>query len=284
MEKSIKYCGSITEKKVNRDAIDEFMNKASTINGIVIADGIGSSHDVEEAARWAVQFMKEEIAEITLPDPIDLHLLYRRCKAGIQEVFKKEINNNQFGTTLITVLERMENDKRLIKLAYQGNGAIWHIKGNFTSYIKQQLFPWCCNNYLNPHSIFQDGKEVLNNCISLEPFEDFRGPSTMEFSCDTEYGDIIMACTDGIYSQDQSRFSKDGYGALWQRHGESFELFINALAEFISGNDFSASLLKSIMDTYLEKLRSDGLLEDDATFGLIITPEVFQYQNQQRYE
>jgi PPM family protein phosphatase len=273
------YSGSITNKVLNRDAAREIHVDTAGITGVVIADGIGRNNRVEEAAQWAVQFIEQEVSKSEPESEIDFMAIYQKCQAGLKVVFNTEIDNNQFGTTLITAIEIQKNEKRSIRAAYAGNGAIWHIKGNFNEFVTTHPFPWSCANYLIPHSVLQGGKEALTNCISLEQEENFKGPTTIDISCDKELGDIIMICTDGIYSLDQIRFANDGLGALWQRQGESIIIFMHYLNHFFTETDQSEDALKIVMDEYLEKLREDNLLEDDATIGIIITPQALSHQN-----
>jgi two-component sensor histidine kinase len=64
---------------------------------------------------------------------------------------------NAFGTTVLCAVETIDH----IVVGYLGNGAIIHIRGNFTTFPPSQLLPWTAINYLNPHTISQGGKNTM---------------------------------------------------------------------------------------------------------------------------
>lgn len=274
----LRACSSRTNKKLNRDAYCIIENTALQITGIAVADGIGNAERVEEASKMVVEFFQTEISNLKALEDLKLKSIFEKCKIAFNNKFKQQINDDQFGTTLIIALEYPYDNERKIKIAYVGNGAVWHIKGNFNHFDDNQLFAWNSLNLLIPHSIQQSGREALANCISLEPVETFKGPSLLEFNIDKEAGDIVMICTDGIYSYDQLNAVIDGTGKLWLQFGESMQYFFRHLKKYFQEKDYTDISLLGMLTDYLQELHDNRLIDDDATIGLIVLPEVLDHQ------
>lgn len=270
-------CYSVTEKSINRDAYNIIRNDKLLLNGVIIADGIGNNEGVDEAALFVVDFLKEQTEQLEYIERLSLDIMFENCKTAFNRRFRSVISNQQFGTTAIVALEYTYEGRNKIKVAYVGNGAIWHIKGNFNHFTENQKFPWNCVNYLNPHSVEQNGKEALYNCISLG-VKNYSGPSCIDFSCDPEFGDIIMICTDGIYSYDQLGCSEDGFGEIWLQYSVKMTMFYKYLTDYFKQGNCSNETLEKMLNNYLNELKEMNLLDDDATLGLIISTKAMEYQ------
>lgn len=268
---------SVTIKELNRDFFAEIANEKLKIRGVAVADGIGTNEKVEQASLFVIEFIKQYVEILKPSEELNLEKAFEDCKTRFDERFDKEINNIQFGTTLILAMEYFNKGKGKIKTAYVGNGAIWHIKGNFSQFSENQKIPWNCINYLNPNCIEENGKEVLSNCISLG-VNNYLGPNIIEFSLDPEFGDIIMICTDGIYSYDQLVFSEDGFGEIWVRYEVKMRVFYRYLTDYFKQGDCNKETLNKMLRNYLNELKELNLLDDDATLGLIISTKAMEYQ------
>lgn len=269
---------------VNRDAGGGYFNKNLKVTGIAVADGIGGNEKVEVAAEFVVEFFKQKIKNADSMLDLNLGKLFKNCKIEFNNQFINISENPQFGTTLITLLQFYESNQEFNEVAYTGNGAVWHVKGNFNNFNAEQLFPWTAVNYLNPHSVEENGVEVLTNCFTLKNVEYFSGPTILKFTSDLEFGDIIILCTDGISSNDQSSLTKDGIGRLWVTIDSQIELLLLHLNEYFINDDITNKSLTTMLEMYLEKMRKANILEDDATLAVIINTKVIDYQKSRSHE
>jgi PPM family protein phosphatase len=283
-QQPLSACSSITKKPLNRDAFRCMQNYSLQINGIAVADGIGNTQNVEAAARIAVETVNNSITTLSSADELDMELIFAHCQKNIDETFSETITSTQFGTTLIVALEYQVNNKKYITAGYAGNGSIWHVKGNFIHFDNSQLFPWNAVNYLNPHTIQTNGQEALTRYLSIQSAGNCAIPTTICLSCDNEVGDIIVVCTDGIYSYDQVDCATDAFGDVWQKYGLQMSLFFRQLAFFFKQDEYTNTALNASLNQYLETLKSQNLLDDDATIGVLILPTALNYHKMLRNE
>jgi hypothetical protein len=177
----------------------------------------------------------------------------------------------------------LETPTQLIA-AYVGNGSIWHIRGNFDETIGQSPLPWSSVNYLSPHSIAVKGRESLFNIVSAADGSQALPPTVVAIDKDQRFGDILVVCTDGIQSADQTLYGLDANGKGWLAVEPSLVLLHEELAAYFelrSAADPSQDL-EEAMEGYLAKLKAGRLLEDDATLGVIVTPAALHYQDRKR--
>lgn len=110
-------------------------------------------------------------------------------------------------------------------------------------------------------------------------------PTVLSFHKDTRVGDIILVCTDGIYSSDQNRSGDPGDGSLWSEVPIPMTRVLNALrGVFNSGIPLDVCVLQSALDTVLADLRENRLLDDDATVGVLVTGTAVAYQHSLVYQ
>jgi len=122
----------------------------------------------------------------------------------------------------------------------------------------------------------EDGKEALYRLISNGTDDDECLPSIVEIIKDRHQGDIIMICTDGIYSADQQRPGKNTKG-IWIKYEPAMLIFFERLREYFQKNlYYDQTTAEFFLDKYLEEMRHE--LHDDATIGLLITKEAARYQ------
>jgi serine/threonine protein phosphatase PrpC len=278
-EKSLIATATITNKSENQDCKGEF--EGINFNALFIADGLGSYKYAKLASERIIDFFLNETKNYQGDiQGIKFLDLYRQAKQklisfandAISEEEKQE--DNLFGTTLISVLETFDK----IRLSYVGNGAIWHIRGNFNEFPSSYLFPWSAVNILNPHTIPENGKEALYRLISDNTNFSECIPSIIELEKDDEYGDIIMICTDGIYSGDQIKVGKNDKGT-WLKYEPLMLKFFEYMAHFFKNNQlYNKESIEQIIKQYLEEIKP--MLDDDATIGVLISSKTLNYQNE----
>jgi hypothetical protein len=100
---------------------------------------------------------------------------------------------------------------------------------------------------------------------------------------DPEYGDIVMICTDGIYSSDQVNIGRTKDGSTWFKIEQPLLRFVAALDSFFAGSSvLTDDTLRRALDGYLAQLHADDLLDDDASLGVIVTAPALRYQAHRR--
>lgn len=271
----VAYGVSPLEKSEMEDAYSVFDFK-DLVESIAVADGVGSTKNAKGASSFCMQSLGEYFSE---------HPTLNLSSKWIEDLFKKiqskwvkqkvEIGN----TTLLTAsIAEPFRDK--IHIGYVGNGAIFHIRGNFRELKNQNnlVFPWNAINYLNPHTLEnKDGKETLYKYISNNKDTEGKAmPSTIELFQDDNFGDIIILMTDGIFSNDQIAFGNNSSG-VWQKVDEKLQKLFELIRDFLEGNIFSAEILQKKLQTYLEELKNNKKIDDDASIGILITSQAIKY-------
>ncbi len=273
-------------KPTNQDAGLLINNTEKNISGIVLADGLGSFFKAEEASRIVCESINCQIQELKDKN-INFESLFQTSEKDLivaveqnQQWASQNFDINQaFGTTLICALEF----EKEIRTAYLGNGAIIHLRGNYNDFPKSILLPWNALNYLNPHTVSLNGKEAMYKLISYQGLQ--YTPTELTFSKDLDkYGDIVMICTDGVYSSDQLSVGKSSDGKHWISGEESMKLFYKCLDDYFNQSKLTQQHLSNFLANYLEQLKQDNLMEDDCTIGLIITKQALQYQKKRTQE
>lgn len=271
---------TLTNKVENQDWFSKISNPKLQIYGVVVADGIGSFSYAKDAARMVASFVRHSINQLTDINDLNFEIIFSEAKNELIEFAREkglETEGKTLGTTLIVAVHHPTPNRNYdtIKVAYVGNGAIWHLRGNFNHFNESQLLPWNAINYLNPHSIQEEGKEALYKLISVSDNIDEAVPSVLTFRTDNYFGDIIMICTDGIYSYDQIQIGKDSLGRTWISGEKSMSLFYSELNDYFKGNKPD---LENFLDNYLKKLNEIEELDDDATIALFITDNAITHQ------
>jgi serine/threonine protein phosphatase PrpC len=320
-ENSILATATLGNKPLNEDHCGEVVNETAGFNALIVADGLGSYQFADQASAFVVTWLKNRLMLIDDVEALDFQELFTLLKhALIKYVDEYEIDTNAtidrynaFGTTLICAVETQTN----YVFAYAGNGAIWHIKAGFNDFSAARLLPWCANNFLNPDTIEEGGREALVRLISpSDNFEEVQ-PTIIKITKDKNPGDLIMICTDGIYSQDQLRMGKNSTG-IWLKIEDSLIDFYKMLDDYFktlftpipensvateeeSDNESSpsadvinpstpensddddaipANLTETeLLQYFLQRYLKKGHWDDDATLGVLITKETMWYQS-----
>ena len=280
-ENSIVAFATITPKSENQDNSNAV--SINNVNSVFVADGLGSYSYAKEASKQVVNFLISSANSIDGADNRNISpnftTIFKNTKDNLIEfandfysINPKQTENN-LGTTLLVALE---NESKII-FSYVGNGGGWHIKGNFSEFPSNYLYPWNAINILNPHTLPENGKEALYKLISDS--EDYNEciPSIIELHKNNEVGDIFMICTDGIFSSDKYKAGKNDKG-IWVKYEHSMFKFFEYLNHFFKSCElYSKEALTDILNQYLAEIKNQ--LDDDATIGIIITKETLNFQN-----
>jgi PPM family protein phosphatase len=275
---SILATHSITNKTENQDAQGVFESKE--FNSVYVADGLGSFKYAQAASGTVVDSFHETDKNHSSARQLnfDFKDIFLKAKQKVIELSQTEQYKNEkgeqnlFGTTAIKLCESAHH----LSVAYVGNGAIWHFRPNFTEFPPNYYFPWCIINYLNPHTIPENGKEALYRLISEGEDSDESIPSVMEIHKDGFLGDIVVICTDGLHSADQVRMGKNEKG-VWTKMNELVCKLYECLAHFFRSSQlYSSETLKQELVLYMEVIKKD--IADDVTIGILITAEALNYQ------
>lgn len=271
-----------TDPSMNQDAM--WSDKGKHYRIIAVADGLGSFEYADLAAKYACQgiaaYFKTHEASFDMKKAFDYAQTYlvQEAKKYLQEHKINATHSDLFGTTLIVVLETPQE----FICGYCGNGGIFHVRGNFDHFQHSQYLPWNAINYLNPHTVQNvQGKEALYKFLSLhsQPVEYI--PTVFHLSKDNAlYGDMLIICTDGIFSNDQVQIGKDSKNNLWIQG----ELTMALLYEYLKPLPLSQTLLEQKIHEYLTYLSAQKLLDDDATIGICISETMLEYHRKRQYE
>ena len=91
-----------------------------------------------------------------------------------------------------------------------------------------------------------------------------------------------MICTDGIFSNDQLNMGSNSAGK-WIKFEETMNLFFQKLKIYFEKvTEPNRENLNEFVTNYLEVIKP--IIDDDASIGILITPQVLQYQNNTRIE
>lgn len=271
------------DPRANEDACGVLGAAAGEARGVVVADGLGSYSHARLAARAAVRGVEAGAKALGEPTPGALRALFTAAHVAVRETARcvsdgDEAAAQSFGTTLLVALDTPAE----LWAAYAGNGAIWHVRGNFADFPAGTALPWCAVNLLAPHSVLHDGREVLYRIVDAAD-EAPPTPAVVRLQPDADFGDLLVVCTDGIYSADQLTQGTDVNGSLWIS-GEAtlVELFRALRQLFAEWDGQGEPPLEDALAAYLERLRERGMLEDDATVGVVVTAGALDYHRRKR--
>jgi serine/threonine protein phosphatase PrpC len=280
------YATTLSRKAVNQDAVRFLSNPGAGIAAVVVADGVGSHHAADFASRVVAESMADDLRMLESESDLHLNKIFESAHWRLKEAAEEFEETREssfdwstaFGTTAICAVET----SRHLIVGYAGNGGVFHIRGNFNAFSPAQILPWNGVNYLNPHSRPVNGKNVLYKLISPHRSSDDVRPTIITLTKDdSRYGDIVLCCTDGIYSYDQVDVGRDDRQRVWVSGEETMERFYESLRRFFDDETSDASLTDAL-DQYLRGLNEAGLVTDDCSVGVLITQKATSYQHQLR--
>ncbi len=271
-------CISISNKETNEDYAVSFKNSKIDIQGVIVADGIGSHYQPEKGAEFCAKALKRKLEACSVVEELNLKKFFREVQKELNSELKKDLPKeglpkDMFGTTLICAVET--SDKFLF--AYVGNGSIWHLKGNFPSTMKNNiLIPWNASNYLNPHVTSEQGKPSLYRFFAMNMSDEKIHPTVFEIEKDKRVGDIIIISSDGLFSNDNTQVAKAPDGSLWiGGYGKVIMLF-NHLKELAYTKKISEAKVQKALENFKKEIKE--CIEDDTTVGVIYSFEAIEFQ------
>ena len=276
--KSIFATATITKNSENQDSKGQI--STDLFNAVLVADGLGTYKYARQASCSVVESLLKALENTKDISLLDFEKKFKTAKKELVDLSENKKTEEDkdveflYGTTAITFVET----EKAINVGYVGNGAIWHIRGNFDEFPSVFPFPWNAVNFLNPHSFPNEyNKEALYRLISDDK-DDYGEciPTEFEIKKDCQQGDIFMICTDGIYSEDQRFFGTNSKG-IWVKYEKTMQKFFEHLKLFFKKNsDYTNENLGMALNHYLEDVKPD--LDDDATLGVLITENALNYQ------
>lgn len=275
--------------KVNQDYQTTFSVSETEIKGVIVADGIGSSAFAELASKVVSEDVKQSFESMKKEEEIDFVNFFSKAHDSVLACAKTNNpdceDTSAFGTTLLVCAET-EFD---FKLAYIGNGAIFHLRGNFFKFSDSYILPWnTVVNYLNPHcEPNSKGKSALYKNFSLHTDKRYVVPTTHTISKDKMYGDIFLLVTDGIYSVDEdvSKIAQfnDPTKAEEKRTAylpitPAYKMIIKNLKQaFNNYKELDSDLIRNVVLNSLIVMKDEEIIDDDATIGIIISDDFLNY-------
>lgn len=269
-------------KPINQDAC-----KASSTS-IVVADGIGSFYRAEVAAQFATEYLSARLSSMNSTANADYFInAFKDIQQNLSETEEAKTMilpashpaSDVLGTTLLCA----KAHDNWLTIAYVGNGAILHLRGEFTSFPANSVLPWNALNYLNPHSIAQEGRNVLVRFLSAKGSPDQSCPTVLQLQQDTVgAGDILILCTDGIHSNDQVRVGHDGEGSIWISGDQALQRLYKALGNFLLEAEPTSERLQYMLNQYLTDLETAQLIGDDCTVAVLVSGQTLKHFQQLR--
>ena len=239
----------------------------STHNGLVLCDGIGS---LSESGTVSAKVC-------------DLFVSALNDSSGVFED-QKIVNNisdqvreisGEGGTTLIYCRELNENS---VRIGYLGNGGISGLRGDF---YKEKLGEKVnlYTNLLLPHV---DKSGALTRHISTNSSQKNCIVSNLDFTLNSDTGDILIFYTDGLGSIETQFVADLDENGLWRSELDLFHRILVALDEGLQKEceeGVRNEILKKVLDQECNEFKVQGLLEDDMSIGIMVTHKVFDFYN-----
>lgn len=251
---------SYIDVKLRQDYADFFTSDEQL--RLIICDGIGEFKDSGKVA----QTVGELFTDHQMTNASDIIHSKQLLDLREQGVIG--------GTTLISAV--VDLPVKNIKIQYLGNGGIIQLRGDFANNPNSDI-PYRYSDIMIPH-ISPDGaltKHISNNSGKKE-----LSVSIIELKLTTEVGDILLFFSDGIGSLENNIILKDEEQRYWRYENESIQFILSELDSFLSLHNSSKDFqehLPVFTKNILEKLKLTNKLEDDASLGILINPEVLTY-------
>jgi serine/threonine protein phosphatase PrpC len=279
---AIAATATLSLKTVNQDACAVIDDVSSGIAGVIVADGIGSHFRSELASSAACSALKDALSIRRPAGAPDLEESFGTVSARLRDDFGSLVASlpdgvtpsDAYGTTLLFA----GLSSSAMHMGYVGNGAIFHVRGDFADFPPSRILPWTSLNYVNPHTSWVDGSPALHKWVSPSGDAAQAKPTVMAVTRDLELrGDILIVCSDGVYSYDQAPVGLDSSGRPWISGEESMQLMYAELATFCRSGDLTARALQQMLDRYLATLCERDLVNDDCTVGIVISDTALRY-------
>lgn len=282
MRRLIACATKSSKHNLNQDYCITVENPEIGAFGFILADGIGSHFKSEISSKFCSEELKRIIENLKSIDELNLESHFNDVKLSLcryaectSEFDINSINKDEsLGTTLICILDC----GKTYQMAYVGNGSIWYISGQFNKFGHNFYLPRNAVNLLNPHSIEEDGRIALCRYLSISNAQ--HNPTIITLSKDQSApGEIIIASTDGFYSNDKILIGKDNDNKLWIKVDDPILILFKHLSKLLyqdlkeaKNKDLEVSLYE-----LLDELLKSSIINDDASIGAIISENTIEY-------
>jgi serine/threonine protein phosphatase PrpC len=238
---------------------------------VALCDGIGEFKDSGRVADLLVEAIGLEMPE----SRAELEGSVRTTQEGIKS------GGLEGGTTLLCCYQCGRHVSDEVTVAHLGNGAVFHLAGDFHERGPSQV-PYRMHHVVLPHV---DEQGVLVRHVSHTSGVPELALSETTIRLNAPHGDILLLVTDGIATLEEEMVTRDPSGTLWQLQSTAMQLVLERLHTFLSGGvapmTFQADLGRFVASA-LQGLKESGVLEDDASLGVVVTEAALSYYNKQR--
>ena len=238
---------------------------------VALCDGIGEFKDSGKVADLLIAALDADKPE----NRNEMEASIRTAQEGVK------IEGLIGGTTLLCCYQcgRHANDE--VTINHLGNGAVLHLAGDFHERGPSQV-PYRLRHVVLPHV---DEHGVLVRHVSHNSKAPELALSETTLRLNAPNGDILLLLTDGIATLEEEMVVSDPSGTLWRLQPNALQLILERLHAFLANaHDHTAmeSALAPFAATTLQGLKEGGMLEDDASLGIVITDAVLAYYRNSR--
>jgi serine/threonine protein phosphatase PrpC len=238
---------SLTIKNKNEDSYNFISGDDNDL--LIIADGISSLKNSAETSNFTTKFIKENYE-----NGLNLSKIFSIIKDELLNYAQREnLNPKEMGTTIICI----ERIKTKINIYWLGNGAIFILQPEHLHIKYRPLV-----NIISPDAIFNNLYKHLTPLYNFKP--NF-------ISIELNPPPLIIACSDGIFSQESATIAEDSNKKLWQKYPEEINSLVDDLINGIKNENLD---LKKILNEFKDNIINQ--IEDDATIGVIISNEFIE--------
>lgn len=261
---------SISPKGSNEDASVCARHAVPGYSLLAVADGIGSHPRAGTGAALAVDTARKAFLAAARPDLLSpAALVAAAARALGAEADREDIPASErektLGTTLICAVEAPAE----IRIAYLGNGAVFHLRPALLGAKEVPAASWAATNLLSPHCARRNGKSVLTRFLSAAGPGPATEPTLLTLGRDGRHGDALLLCSDGLWSADELVAGTDAGGKTWQLVEPVLPRVLSVLAPWASGVEVTEKELDKALSACLEELDRERLLDDDCTLAVL---------------
>lgn len=250
---------------------------------LVLCDGVGSVSGAKQASHLVAQSMMADLVEAEEFPPVDSPPDFARLFALQAErlTAKSDTDASLKGSLATTCLVATITDTHL-HLGYVGNGGAFHFRGDAFRWSGRFVPGLYGANLIAPHVEAYAGQNALTRFLSDDMPDDTgsarHAPTCLSISRDARNGDMLLLCSDGVFSGEEA-FARDDQGGLWQSIPVTLSTILIAVRdgfdEIARSPDTvdAAAYLTWCLSNTLERLRAGGSLQDDASVALLVTSQ-----------
>ena len=261
-----------TESSANQDAVVVLNPEQDGCCAVVLCDGIGSWDCSGVTSQVATQ---RAAAVLRQYGPSAIDKAFAEAQDAVLSIGREwsgAAAKRAGGTTMLvaTVPEPGE-----LLLGYVGNGAALECRPVHGVNAPMRV-QW--SNHLVPHSGIEHGQEVLTRALTTESVLPL--PVSLLRIRPTENA-VLLLSSDGIWSQEQAPLARTADGQRWMQlppvllrtldlAGQVLSWMSEEDEEEVLASDSTARPSPNeAIQAHLDALRSDDLLDDDSTIGLL---------------